>query len=57
MMKNDNARFTTITLLFAWLFAMLISGSSIASTADHGQFKELDVDFKTGPEVTKACLS
>ena len=26
------------------------------STADHGQFKELQVDFKTGPEVTKACL-
>ena len=26
------------------------------STADHSQFKELQVDFKTGPEVTKACL-
>jgi octaheme c-type cytochrome (tetrathionate reductase family) len=27
-----------------------------ASTADHGKFKELQKDFKTGPEVTKACL-
>ena len=26
------------------------------STADHSKFKELQVDFKTGPEVTKACL-
>ena len=26
------------------------------STADHSKFKELDKDFKTGPEVTKACL-
>lgn len=28
-----------------------------ASTADHGKFKELNQDFKTGPEVTKACIS
>ena len=27
------------------------------STADHSKFKELQVDFKNGPEVTKACLS
>ncbi|MCU0841301.1 MAG: tetrathionate reductase family octaheme c-type cytochrome [Thiobacillaceae bacterium] len=26
------------------------------STADHSKFKELQQDFKTGPEVTKACL-
>ncbi|NTV96012.1 MAG: tetrathionate reductase family octaheme c-type cytochrome [Thiobacillus sp.] len=26
------------------------------STADHSKFKELQVDFKTGPEVTAACL-
>ena len=26
------------------------------STADHSKFKELDKNFKTGPEVTKACL-
>ncbi|MDP2828180.1 MAG: tetrathionate reductase family octaheme c-type cytochrome [Sulfuricellaceae bacterium] len=27
------------------------------STADHSKFKELQKDFKDGPEVTKACLS
>ncbi|MBL7000735.1 MAG: tetrathionate reductase family octaheme c-type cytochrome [Gammaproteobacteria bacterium] len=27
------------------------------STADHSKFKELQQAFKTGPEVTKACLS
>ena len=27
------------------------------STADHSKFKELDKVFKSGPEVTKACLS
>jgi octaheme c-type cytochrome (tetrathionate reductase family) len=26
------------------------------STADHSKFEELQQDFKTGPEVTKACL-
>jgi octaheme c-type cytochrome (tetrathionate reductase family) len=26
------------------------------STADHTRFKQLDKDFKSGPEVTKACL-
>ncbi|MDH5570433.1 MAG: tetrathionate reductase family octaheme c-type cytochrome [Gammaproteobacteria bacterium] len=26
------------------------------STADHSKFKALQVDFKTGPEVTAACL-
>lgn len=27
------------------------------STADHGKFNELQRDFKTGPEVTQACLA
>jgi octaheme c-type cytochrome (tetrathionate reductase family) len=27
------------------------------STADHSKFKELEQAFKTGPEVTKACLA
>ena len=26
------------------------------STADHSKFEELDKDFKTGIEVTEACL-
>ncbi len=56
-MNNPKAQFTTFFLVAAWLMLVLLSGGSYASTADHGQFKELDVDFKTGPEVTKACLS
>lgn len=28
-----------------------------SSTADHSKFKELQKNFKTGPEVTQACLS
>lgn len=27
------------------------------STADHSKFKELQKEFKSGPEVTKACLT
>ncbi len=30
--------------------------TSDQSTADHGKFEQLKVKFKTGPEVTKACL-
>ncbi len=29
----------------------------ITSTADHAKFKVLNQEFKTGPEVTKACLT
>lgn len=29
----------------------------LKSTADHSKFKELDREFTSGPEVTKACLS
>ena len=29
----------------------------ISSTADHSKFKELQQNFKSGPEVTKACLT
>ncbi len=31
--------------------------ASITSTADHAKFKVLNQEFKTGPEVTKACLT
>ncbi|MCG7963086.1 MAG: cytochrome C, partial [Candidatus Thiodiazotropha endolucinida] len=27
------------------------------STADHSKFEQLQEEFETGPEVTKACLS
>ncbi|MDP2792691.1 MAG: tetrathionate reductase family octaheme c-type cytochrome [Sulfurisoma sp.] len=30
---------------------------ALSSTADHSKFKELQQSFKSGPEVTKACLS
>lgn len=30
---------------------------ALGSTADHSQFEALNKDFKTGPEVTAACLS
>jgi octaheme c-type cytochrome (tetrathionate reductase family) len=40
------------------IFSILYSTASVfASTADHSKFEELDQDFKTGPEVTKACIS
>lgn len=40
-------------LAVGWLAT---AGSGYASTADHGKFKELQKDFQSGPEVTKACL-
>jgi octaheme c-type cytochrome (tetrathionate reductase family) len=37
---------------------LLLGGIStaFASTADHGKFEELNKDFSSGPQVTKACL-
>jgi octaheme c-type cytochrome (tetrathionate reductase family) len=34
-----------------------VPGKLPKSTADHSKFKELDREFASGPEVTKACLS
>ncbi|WP_417792828.1 tetrathionate reductase family octaheme c-type cytochrome [Terasakiella pusilla] len=51
------------TAVFASFVALLLIcfGNAQAevkkSTADHSKFKELQQDFKTGPEVTEACLS
>ena len=39
-----------------WCFCGQASPST-DSTADHSQFEALKQDFKTGPEVTKACLT
>ena len=39
------------------LFAVFTGAAHAVSTADHTKFKELQKDFKSGPEVTKACLS
>lgn len=33
------------------------AGGKAQSTADHSKFKELQGPFKSGPEVTKACLA
>lgn len=52
------------TALFIGWLAMAGTGIAHAAaekkpttTADHSKFKELQKDFQTGPEVTKACLS
>jgi len=51
-----------IRILGCAVVACLLSGGSLwaapnkASTADHTQFKQLQQDFKTGPDVTQACL-
>lgn len=52
------------TALFIGWLAMAGTGFAIAaeeakqgSTADHSKFKELDKEFQSGPEVTKACLA
>ena len=53
--------------LFALLATLLFAGAAPAidapaptklnTTADHSKFKELQQDFASGPEVTKACLT
>lgn len=49
--------------LFGTMAVVLLSSvisahaaNKTGSTADHGKFDELKVEFATGPEVTKACL-
>ena len=40
------------------MLGMLYSGIAAAvSTADHAKFKELQQTFKSGQEVTRACLA
>ncbi len=62
-MKKRHTHWHAATLFVGWLvsFSVLgISGTAAAatnpSTADHSKFKELQQNFKSGPEVTKACL-
>ena len=33
------------------------TAANLKSTAEHSKFEELQVEFQSGPEVTKACLS
>jgi len=59
-MKSKYTFWVTVMLMAGWLVSLgALSGTAYASesTADHSKFKELDKNFKTGPEVTKACLS
>jgi len=59
-MKTSHS-FGTIAILFVSVVSLgLVSGTALASsesTADHSKFDELDKNFKTGPQVTKACLA
>jgi octaheme c-type cytochrome (tetrathionate reductase family) len=62
-MKKQHNHWDAAILLVGWLVsfgALGVSGTAAAanqSTADHGKFKELQRDFTSGPEVTKACLT
>lgn len=61
-MKTQRTHWHTAALVVGWLvsFGALAVGSTAmaasASTADHSKFKELQRQFSSGPEVTKACL-
>ena len=61
-MKKQYPRWHAATLMVGWLVSfgiLAVSGTAAAasaSTADHSKFKELQQTFKSGPEVTKACL-
>jgi octaheme c-type cytochrome (tetrathionate reductase family) len=39
------------------LALIITTGHTLASTADHREFEELQGPFASGPEVTKACIS
>jgi octaheme c-type cytochrome (tetrathionate reductase family) len=62
-MKKQRSHWHAAALFLGWLVSfgvLVISGAAGAaansSTADHSKFKELQQTFKTGPDVTKACL-
>ena len=56
----NTLRSLTRATFFATVLCLLMPSAWAApaaqSTADHTRFPELQKDFKTGPEVTKACL-
>ena len=47
--------------LAAWVLVSVAAaageGKALAAKADHSQFKVLQQDFQSGPEVTRACLT
>ncbi len=66
MKRHDSFGSLSLTLLCVLWMACLKTttwastpetGLFNASTADHSKFKALQQDFKTGPEVTRACLT
>jgi len=56
-------KLTIVTLLGSLLFAGALHAaeepapSKLNTTADHSKFKELQREFKSGPEVTKVCIT
>ena len=60
MFRNYRTLHRVLLLLFSWILLGTLSPAYAApqkTTADHSKFKELQKDFSSGPEVTKACLS
>ena len=54
---HAGSRTQSWTVLVGLAVAVCSWGNGVASTADHKKFKELQVEFRSGPEVTRACLS
>ncbi len=44
-------------IILAAAFTATPAAGASKSTADHSKFKELEQNFQSGPEVTKACLN
>jgi octaheme c-type cytochrome (tetrathionate reductase family) len=47
---------SALTLFFAPFAGMAAEPGAKTSTADHSKFEELQQEFATGPDVTRACL-
>ena len=65
-MTATGSRYARMAWLAAWLATGAIGMASagdearppkLNTTADHSKFTELQREFKTGPELTRACLS
>ncbi len=54
--RLHQALFLGMALAVSLLCPLNSFAADIESTADHSKFDELQQAFKTGPEVTKACL-
>ncbi|MES9843447.1 MAG: tetrathionate reductase family octaheme c-type cytochrome [Candidatus Sedimenticola sp. PURPLELP] len=54
--KNKGVLGTALAVLVL-IPGLSLNAATKDSTADHTKFEALQADFKTGPEVTKACLT